>query len=53
MSDLSNGSPRPANATAMIGAQPVLSLYAGPRIWVGLALALVAALAHLASLALA
>lgn len=31
--------------------QPVISLYAGPRIWVGLALALVAALAHLASLA--
>jgi hypothetical protein len=27
--------------------QPVLSLYAGPRIWVGLVLALVAALAHL------
>jgi hypothetical protein len=30
--------------------QPMISLYAGPRIWVGLVLALVAALAHLALL---
>jgi hypothetical protein len=40
-------------ATFSFPTQPVLSLYAGPRIWVGLALALVAALTHLASLALA
>ena len=33
--------------------QPAISLYAGPRIWVGLVLALVAALAHLALLGLA
>jgi hypothetical protein len=32
--------------------QPVLSVYAGPRIWVGLALALLAAIAHLATLLL-
>jgi len=33
--------------------QPMISLYAGPRIWVGVGLALVAALAHLALLTLA
>jgi len=33
--------------------QPMLSLYAGPRVWVGLVLALIAALVHLASLAFA
>lgn len=33
--------------------QPVMSLYAGPRVWVALVLALIAALAHLATLALA
>ena len=30
--------------------QPMLSLYAGPRVWVGLVLALVAAVIHLAML---
>jgi hypothetical protein len=30
--------------------QPMLSLYAGPRVWVGLLLALIAALVHLATL---
>ena len=30
--------------------QPVLSTYAGPRVWVGLALALLAAITHLATL---
>jgi hypothetical protein len=33
--------------------QPVISLYAGPRLWVALVLALVAALVHLAVLSLA
>jgi len=33
--------------------QPAISLYAGPRIWVGLVLALAAALVHLAVLSLA
>ena len=33
--------------------QPMFSLYAGPRIWVGLLLALLAALAHLVALGLA
>jgi hypothetical protein len=33
--------------------QPMVSLYAGPRLWIALVLALMAALAHLASLAIA
>jgi hypothetical protein len=33
--------------------QPVVSFYAGPRVWVGLVLGLIAAIAHLATLLLA
>ncbi len=40
-------------ATFSFPTQPMLSLYAGPRIWVALVLALIAALLHLATLALA
>jgi len=33
--------------------QPVVSFYAGPRVWVGLGLGLIAAIVHLATLLLA